>query len=115
MTTNRSTGSAEQQSKTLWSFRRGAKRTCGSSQQLFLRKSFNWLSMGVRKTNCRGRLARSGTVAGSLPQLANTLTIRELQNREQRSSINSSPVKKVTYLFGLPLISLENPTQFSFV
>src|SRR4029077_10145678 len=63
--------------------------------------------MGVRKTNCRGRLARSGTVAGSLPQLANTLTIGELQNREQRSRINSSPVKKVTYLFGEALASVH--------
>jgi len=56
--------------------------------------------MGVRKTNCRGRLARSGMVAGSLPQLANVLTIQELQNCERRTRINSSPVKKLTYLFG---------------
>jgi hypothetical protein len=50
----------------------------GSKQAIWsisFRKSFNWLSMGVRKTNCRGRLARSGMMAASLPQLANALTI----------------------------------------
>src|SRR5207249_5918163 len=59
--------------------------------------------MGVRKTNCRGRLARSGTIARSLPQLAKMLTIQDLQNCERRTRINSSPVKKTNYLFGLPL------------
>jgi hypothetical protein len=46
----------------------------------FTQKSFNWLLMGVRRTNCRGRLPRSGTMSESLPQLANMLTILELQN-----------------------------------
>ena len=71
-----------------------------------MRKSYNWLLRGVRNTNCRGRLARSGTVAGSFWQLANILTIRVLQICERRTRINISPAKKLTYLFGLPLAKL---------
>jgi hypothetical protein len=43
----------------------------------------------VRNTNCRGRLARSGTVAGSLWQLANMLTTQELQTWKRRKHIAS--------------------------
>src|SRR5208337_3565655 len=50
--------------------------------------------MGVRKTNCRGRLTTSGTIAGSLPQLANMLTIQELQTRKRNTRINIVPDKK---------------------
>src|SRR5947209_20198180 len=60
--------------------------------------------MGVRKTNCRGRLAKSGMTVGSLPQLANVLTIQELQNCKRCTSTNSSSPKKLSYLFGLPLV-----------
>src|SRR5271165_937167 len=61
--------------------------------------------MGVRKTNCRGRLTRSGTIAGSLPQLANMLTIQELQTWKRNTRINIVPDKKLAYLFGEPLAS----------
>jgi hypothetical protein len=47
--------------------------------QKIVKLAVNW----VRKTNCRGRLARSGMLAGSLPPLANVLTIQELQNRKR--------------------------------
>src|SRR6266481_689640 len=72
-----------------------------------MRKSFNWLSMGVKKTNCRGRLARSGTVAGSLPQLANMLTIQELQIWKCCTRINITPAKKT----GLPFRITSNYTR----
>src|SRR5271165_1706855 len=55
--------------------------------------------MGVRKTTCRGRLARSGTVAGSFWQLANILTIRVLQICACRTRINISPAKKTDLPF----------------
>src|SRR5271165_4489431 len=55
--------------------------------------------MGVRKTNCRGRLARSGTIAGSFWHLANVLTIRVLQIWERRTRINISPAKKTDLPF----------------
>ena len=61
------------------------------------RKSLSWLIVGVRKTDCRGRLTRSGMVAGSLPQLAKGLTIQELQNCKRRTSI--SPAKKTDLPF----------------
>src|ERR1700740_409694 len=64
----------------------------------------SWLSMGVRKTNCRGRLARSGTIAGSLPQLANMLTIQELQTWKRNTRINIVPDKKT----GLPFRRTSN-------
>src|SRR5271169_1121518 len=63
--------------------------------------------MGVRKTNCRGRLTRSGTIAGSLPQLANMLTIQELQTCKRSTRINVVLIKKPTYLFGEPLASVH--------
>jgi excisionase family DNA binding protein len=47
-------------------------------------------------------------MAESLPQLANVLTIGELQNCNGRTRTNPSPSKKVTYLFGLPLARLDN-------
>src|SRR6266699_7163733 len=62
--------------------------------------------MGVRKTNCRGRLAKSGMTVGSLPQLANVLTIQEVQNCKRCTSTNSSSPKKLSYLFGLPLTNV---------
>src|SRR5271166_6981414 len=55
--------------------------------------------MGVRKTNCRGRLARSGTVAGSFWHLANALTIRVLQICARRTRINISPAEKTDLPF----------------
>src|ERR1700732_4151916 len=70
--------------------------------------------MGVRKTNCRGRLTRSGTIAGSLPQLANMLTIQELQTWKRNTRINIVPDKKLAYLFGEPLVSeglMGSPTE----
>src|SRR6202011_2544520 len=70
--------------------------------------------MGVRKTNCRGRLTRSGTIAGSLPQLANMLTIQELQTWKRTTRINIVPDKKLAYLFGEPLVSkgvMGSPTE----
>jgi hypothetical protein len=48
-------------------------------------------------------------VAGSLPQLANVLTIRELQNYKRRTRTNSSAIKKLTYLFGEPLANAKAP------
>jgi hypothetical protein len=42
----------------------------------------------------------------ALPQLANVLTIQELQNRKPRTRINISPAKKLTYLFGEALAKL---------
>src|SRR5438132_14360513 len=69
--------------------------------------------MGVRKTNCRGRLAKSGMTVGSLPQLANVLTIQELQNCKRCTSTNSSSPKKLSYLFGLPLASYRGPPATS--
>src|SRR5271166_6433676 len=77
--------------------------------------------MGVRKTNCRGRLTRSGTIAGSLPQLANMLTIQELQTWKRNTRINIVPDKKLAYLFGEPLAKknsrsqeVENSRRFDF-
>jgi hypothetical protein len=45
-------------------------------------------------------LARSGTIAERPLQLANVLTIRELQNSMRGARINTSPAKKLDYLFG---------------
>jgi hypothetical protein len=66
----------------------------------FVQKIVQLAVDGVRNTNCRGRLAKSGTVAGSLSQLANMLTIRESQNWKKRTRTNTSPTKKLAYLFG---------------
>jgi Cupin superfamily (DUF985) len=35
------------------------------------RKSFNWLSMGVRKTNCRGRLGQIRNGSGTSQLIGN--------------------------------------------
>jgi hypothetical protein len=56
------------------------------------------------------RAVTAGTVAGSLPQLANVLTIQDLQNWPHRTGINLSPVKKTDLPFGLPL-TIEKLTK----
>jgi hypothetical protein len=66
----------------------------------FVEKILQLAVEGVRNTNVEAGLARSGTVAGSLWQLANKLTTQELQTWKRRTGTNTSPVKKLAYLFG---------------